>query len=639
VVATWPAVGSFRSSFVADGAPAYGEAAAGDHLQTVYRFWLVGHQLERGDAPWTDPYSFQPLVEPQVVVGGWPFGIPFWPLDAAFGPVAAWNLLLLAGIVAAGLLAYAWLRALGLGAAAAAVGGLAFAVAPYRVLQSGGHLLGWVAILLPLCLLGVERARSAGTGRAGHAWGALGSLALVSIPLSGQVHLALGAIPLVLAYAGARFRPLAFWWTVAGAAVAVGVGLVIRYTLIAGSIEAGGRSLGEVRQFQAGFRDLVDRFPPPGTDVFASERFVYLGWLTPLLAAAGAAVLARAGRRWLAAVLGLGVLIPVVLALGTHVPIYEPLWNALPPFRFPRVPERLLPVACLCLAGLAAFAVARLLDRTGGRRAPLVAGAVLALVAADLVVQPLHPSAADPGNAAYAAVRASPGRILELPLFEPGIHFGSVYEYYELQAPREHPSGYSTLAPSPAFDFYFLLNRVNCGVWLPGDEERIAALGVRSLLFHAGLYAQAGRPGSWFAWHELQQHGWRAAANGGQVTLLRRGAGAPSPAPAPEPSRRRVVFCEGWSGRTMVERQGPLWIYGEGRLDLTVTAPGTTGAQVWADGRVDQIAVVRRRAAISLSLHGVGWHWVMLDVPRLFLDVTPAQGLTVERLALLPGGG
>ena len=49
---------------------------AGDHLQSVYRFWLVGHQLEQGEAP-GGIYSFQPIVEPQTVLGGWPFGLPF----------------------------------------------------------------------------------------------------------------------------------------------------------------------------------------------------------------------------------------------------------------------------------------------------------------------------------------------------------------------------------------------------------------------------------------------------------------------------------------------------------------------------------------------------------------------------------
>ena len=94
LAAIGPPLGAFGSEFISTGLPGYGEAASGDHLQAAYRFWLVGHQLLGGHAPWVDPYSFQPLVDPQVVFGGWPFGLVFWPLDALFGPVLAWNLLL-----------------------------------------------------------------------------------------------------------------------------------------------------------------------------------------------------------------------------------------------------------------------------------------------------------------------------------------------------------------------------------------------------------------------------------------------------------------------------------------------------------------------------------------------------------------
>ena len=50
---------------MAEGKAGYGEAAPGDHLQTSYNLWLVGHQLEHLRAPWRDPYSFQPEVEPR----------------------------------------------------------------------------------------------------------------------------------------------------------------------------------------------------------------------------------------------------------------------------------------------------------------------------------------------------------------------------------------------------------------------------------------------------------------------------------------------------------------------------------------------------------------------------------------------
>ena len=63
-------------------------------------------------------------------------------------------------------------------------------------------------------------------------------------------------------------------------------------------------------------------------------------------------------------------------------------------------------VGCVLAAGLA-FAVAELVRRAG-RRGLAVAAGLLVLVALDLVVQPVSATAADPDNAAYAALE--PGR-------------------------------------------------------------------------------------------------------------------------------------------------------------------------------------------------------------------------------------
>src|SRR5262245_41558549 len=159
IAATWPAVLHARSHFMSGGAPGHGEASPGDHLQTLYHYWLVGHQLEHGRAPWRDPYTFQPEAKPQPNYAGWPFGFLFWPLGAIFGLVAGWNLLQLLVYGLAGSFACAWLRELGLPRGPALVGGLVFAIAPYRVQQSVGHLLGPISILLPLSLWAFERRR------------------------------------------------------------------------------------------------------------------------------------------------------------------------------------------------------------------------------------------------------------------------------------------------------------------------------------------------------------------------------------------------------------------------------------------------------------------------------------------------
>ncbi len=142
--------------------------------------------------------------------------------------------------------ACAWLRALDLPRGAALAGGLAFALAPYRVAQSTGHLLGPISLFLPLALLGLEKRR---------AW--LAGAALAAIPLSGQVHLALGAVPLFVAYALARGRG---WRAAApGAVAAVVAAELVQRFVIRGSLHESGRSLAEVGKYSAHWSDFVSR--------------------------------------------------------------------------------------------------------------------------------------------------------------------------------------------------------------------------------------------------------------------------------------------------------------------------------------------------------------------------------------------
>src|SRR5204862_6918456 len=170
---------------------------------------------------------------------GWPFGLVFWPLGAAFGLVAGWNVLQLLVYALAGLFACAWLRELALPRGAALAGGLAFAIAPYRVQQSLGHLLGPISILLPLSLWAFERAR-----RGSAWWLALSAACVASIPLSCQVHLAPGAIPFVIASTFYRPRDRRLLACApAGAVAPMAAGLLERQTLTKRSTEPGSRKL------------------------------------------------------------------------------------------------------------------------------------------------------------------------------------------------------------------------------------------------------------------------------------------------------------------------------------------------------------------------------------------------------------
>jgi len=590
--ATWPAIVHARSHFLSGGAPAHGEASPGDHLQSLYHYWLVGHQIEHGRAPWRDPYTFRPEAKPQPNFPGWPYGVLFWPLGAVFGLVVGWNVLQILLYGFAGLAACAWLRELGLPRGPALVGGLAFAIAPYRVEQSVGHLLGPISILIPLSLWAFERAR-----RGSAWWLVLAGAALASIPLSGQVHLALGAIPFFVGYAFCRTRDPRLWLGAgAGAVAAIGAGLIVRSTVIEQSTQSGGRSLGEISYYSAHVGDFVSRH----VDHSRSEQFVFLGWATPLVALAGLILLVRARRYSLAAILGVGTLVPIVLALGTHTPIYDPLWHALPPFRFPRVPERLLPIACLCIAALFAYAVAQ-------SRRTIVTVLAAALLLVDLHAHVYGKSA--PGDPSGAAPSAA-GRLLELPVFDPGVHYGSVYLWYDTVARRQRPGGYSTTAPKPAKAVADRLERLNCGDWSGDMAGELKRLGIGAIALHRGLYVRnpAVPSTGWFASLGLLAHGWRVRRTAGPVWLFEQGGSGIAPKRF-EPTRARPVFCQGWfgdtgSGRFMSETHAPFWVYGKGKLQLEL-APSALTPRVTVDGRS------------GLQLRAKGWHLVTIDVDRL----------------------
>ena len=164
------------------------------------------------------------------------------------------------------------------------VGGLVFALAPYRVAQSAGHLRGPISALLPLALWAFERSRR------GSRWWLVGAVAaLASIPFS-DVHLALGAIPFFLLYALSR-GGLARRWPrdrACGRSGSSRRALLDERDRLRRALAARGG------HYSATGLDFVARHPRHGL-----ESFVFLGWLTPLLALAGLVLLLGARRFWL----------------------------------------------------------------------------------------------------------------------------------------------------------------------------------------------------------------------------------------------------------------------------------------------------------------------------------------------------
>ncbi|HST26043.1 MAG TPA: hypothetical protein VLJ76_08625 [Gaiellaceae bacterium] len=558
----------------------------------------------------------------------------FWPLYRAFGLVLAWNLFVLFTFVAAGLCALAWLRELGLPRGPALLGGLAFEIAPYRTVQSAGHLLGPIAVLLPLSLWALER------GRRGNPWWLLLSAAsIASVPLSGQVHLAIGTTGFYAAYALVRIPAVTrrlrtyLGGAALGVALSIGAGLLIDRVVVQGSVSAGGRSLSAVSAYSADWLDFFTRHERHG-----SESFVFVGWVTPILALVGLYVLARTARRWLAAVLGLGALVPMLLALGTNTPLYRPVHAVVPGLQYPRVPERLMPVACLAIAALVAFALelvsnGQLLGSGWGqtllrpRTGMAIAAVAVVVVAADLHFHALRASAADQNNKAYQALASGPrdARLLELPVFLPDVDYGSVYQYYEVTAKLERPTGYSTTAPVIADTVARKLQPLNCGDWTTRPGRWLTRLGITEIAFHRGMFVlNTAVPGrTWFAWRELMLHGFRPSIQDGAITILDRSHSQlpPQPAPVPEPSHSQAWLCAGWyandgNGRAMSAGHTALWAYGTStslvmRSYVGIKVTFSVDGVHRFDRRISSLAEVRVR------LGKPGWHLLTLDTKTL----------------------
>ena len=323
------------------------------------------------------------------IFAGWPFGLVYWPLQRAFGTVV--------GLERCSCCSASWARAgsrrsgcasCGLRRGAALAGGLAFCLAPYLQAQWSARAPARVdrdaaAAVAVRARTGEAHAR--GGGSCSRAW---------RLPRSRS-----------RASSTSRSAPSPSSGSTRSSACA-GPTLLVLPALAAGPARrrrSRPRNDGGKRSFLRAGRALLGRATrPPLAPSAAGARGVRLPRLDrQLIALAGLAVL-LSQRRWgLALALGLGALVPMLFALGANLPGYHALWRHLPGLRHTRVPERLMPIACLALAALVAVAVSRL-------RWPGTAAMVCLLLLVDLRIGLFHATAADEHNRAYAALRGQP---------------------------------------------------------------------------------------------------------------------------------------------------------------------------------------------------------------------------------------
>jgi hypothetical protein len=356
VVMTWP-----QARFVA--------TQASDHWDVYFNMWRLGwfaHALASAPSTIFDGNFFYP--EPHVVafsdamvVEGLVAAPLLW---AGVRPVLVHNSLLLGAVIVSAAGMFVLVERLTGNRAAAVIGGIIFAFAPYRFDHYMHMELQWT-VWLPWALWAVHRTMESGRLVHGLQAGLFVALQMLSsiyygVFLATLLPLVAGLLLLSLPRSQAlrAFRALAL----GGAAAAIICSL---YALpyLAASRQVGRRPTHEINKFSAQPRDYLVATPDNRIygDVFDSppERRLFPGIVAVLLAIA--AVFPRPRTR-AAVVYLMAFLAAFEMSLGFNGYMYEFLYAYVPVFAGLRVPARLGIFVIAFLAILAAQGYARLHD-------------------------------------------------------------------------------------------------------------------------------------------------------------------------------------------------------------------------------------------------------------------------------------
>jgi len=374
-------------------------------LWPMHRF--VARSLRAGIVPLWNPHLYS----------GAPFAADnqtglFYPIHlltfALFGEpsYAVMEALVVFHIWLAGANAFALARGLDLRRPAALLGGLAFALSDLFVTHVGNLNLNATAAWLPLLLLCAHRALT----RRGAGWAAGAGAVLAVAALAGHAQMLLFLTLTLVLYLLYRLaidrQQMLHTLGLAALIVAVGLGgaalMLLPAYEMAGHTGRGHLSYEEATRYSLPPRALIGLVAPGfygrGAIGFWGPwkrvEVGYVGVATLVLAAVG--FVARRGRtadRRTATDGGfptgffvLLALIAFLLAMGSHTPLYGLLYRYAPTFDQVRVPARLIVLADLGLAVLAAYGLDRLLRGDSPRRTVwvgacgLVAGGILLVV-------------------------------------------------------------------------------------------------------------------------------------------------------------------------------------------------------------------------------------------------------------------
>ena len=359
----------------------------GDPLFSIWRMSWVHRQLAGDPRPFFDANIYHPTPLTLTMSDSMllPAAANAALLDAGIGPVEAYNVLMLSTFFLSGLATYLLLRRLTGSSRAAFVGGLLYALYPYRF-EHYSHLELQMTMWMPLALLFLHRFVESRRLR---------DILIAALCCAAQLYSSMYYGIFILLFAA---MVLGTWWSVvrppwrpvaAPVAVAGVVALVLVIPLarpyLAAQAIKGDRETYVVRYYSAEIRDYLR--PTPRLALYGGrllpdihpERALFPG-VTPLVLT-GLGLASPLGPVRLA--YAAGMVFSLDMSLGMKGVLYPFLYELFPPLRGLRSPARFSVVMAISFVVLGAYGVRRLLARA---RTPRARSAIFAALVASVVI-------------------------------------------------------------------------------------------------------------------------------------------------------------------------------------------------------------------------------------------------------------
>lgn len=655
---------------------------AGDHLQLMYHFWLLGDMI-RGDTPWfnncyefntgADDASFRP--HPFFI----PFSLAYVAGERLAGRAFGWNLAGFLSLLFA--LHFLWRLARRFTdsdrvALAAAVPAFVIPYLWFSLMDGSPTGLGMVFV--PMLLYGLDRAirdnRVSGGILAGTA---------ITMAYCTDLHvfyflmLFLPVWALLCLFLKTDFSPrrLRHWWRLVGVLWPVALGAFVAFQMtvltsgrLAGSDMAAGRALHEVAVFSPQAGGLL------GFGGIGASQRIYVGFTFPLLLILGVALLFRwrrekpriTPREWVfLALMACGLALVMMLSLGPNGPWNGKLFTLCRSFIPKYTMIRQAPKIYCLMPSLAAVSMALVFGAVMNRvRHKKATGAILILAAIAAMTECGGRLRAgicelDMRQGAYeAVVKHAAGhqripRALVLPLWPGNSHWASLYEHYASLYRLRMVNGYSPVVATNYVNTVFRpLESANLGdLWEP-QLARLRTMGVNYVLLHEDAFPEKvspypvlftlnsllSNPQMELLAHERQVWAFRILAPGEPAAA----PAAPIPCPVLFPARQ-------WQAETAVLGNGAsaIPLHGAGGMayaclpeagasvtlrPTTIPAAPGQGLMLLVSGfgelRMDLLTNGLPARSTTQEIRSDGWAWRRIPFAPLDRSVSVAPRLT-----------